>query len=222
MYEGGPIKTQSFIAALTILSVLTSLWPSESRASEHSGIFGGFNLDLSLADVDTSDDSPEVGATVGLHVGYRMQSGLAFSGGFSEAFFDFDSTEMEIDFENELSADIIDLSLWYFLGLSKDLDLHLRVGAGRALGTFTTSPSDLSSLNEASFGQSNFGNTSTFTEEEKGFGLLFSAGLDLRSGKSLRSFAEINLRWVGLDFDVEGLDQDFLCLGLSVGLGWGR
>lgn len=219
------MRSEAIVACL--VGALALLIAPEAQADERSGIFGGFELSLSRANIspETQDDLPEIGSLIGVHVGYRFGSGLALSGGFSGAAFDFDTEVMGVDIENNLSTDLVEVSAWFFLPLGDALELHLRAGAGRAFADFTTSLADPSQLSAGAgaLGQSGLGSTGATSEQEKGFGVVLSAGADWRvRGEGLRAFAELHLRWMGVSFaEVDGLDEDILTTGVSIGVGWG-
>ncbi len=192
------------------------------------GIFGGFELALVSANIDppTEDDFPQLGSQVGLHLGYRWDSGLGFSGGVSGALLDYRAKVATFEADVSVFGDLIDVSAWYFLDLNPTLDVFIRGGVGRVTGSLRAIPvGDIPNLGDnpgamIPGGDSGAAALLSGPLSGKDFGAVVSAGIGWMWRNHVRLSAEVNWRWFNLDLAVDGFEDSVSLLGLSFGVGW--
>ncbi|MEO1270543.1 MAG: hypothetical protein AAFX99_20840, partial [Myxococcota bacterium] len=117
--------------------------------------------------------------------------------GFGEPALDPDVPPTLVDVEAEVSANLIDVSAWYFIDVTSDVEFGLRAGFGYAQGTVS-----------AGGGSS----------DGSGMGALAGVILGWRVREAMLLNLDLSWRWADVPV---GVDDNVSVFSLAAGVGWG-
>lgn len=196
------VGSRAWVAAWVMVGVCAHA-PS-AGAEGRSGLYGGFALGIGEGNfsIDSADSDADIGIHLDASVGYAWNVGpgaLGAAAGFSVTSFAYEVQVLGTSVADlSLSFTTLDLLAHYFLPVSDNLEVPLRVGISRTKGTVEFESAD---------------------EEEESTGFVVSGGIGWFAWESGSLIAEIYYRTYGLAFAATK-DEEVSVAGLVLGARW--